>query len=275
MSSVVLHLAESASRPPSLRRVGRLLVELPGLIREAVLPALKRRSALRGGVPAWLQTASQPGLETIEPATATFQTIRLSLPILGSAAPEEFQQRTLFPELRPDPRDTGLDLLIDLVVRLEQRQDNLRDVSTNALRRFVRIQATLAEGSEIVAIELRSPRRPLSAQITRELTTLSSTLLASRPTETHVQVVGWIERLEVDENRFGITTDRGERIWCYWDNPRLPLMHWLWNDRVRVSGQGLFRADGKLKQITVSEFTPTHPGASRMWEDVIDANLNN
>jgi hypothetical protein len=275
MSSVVLHLAESATRPASLRRVGRLLNELPGLIREAVLPALKRRSTVRGGVPSWLQAASQPGLETIEPVHESRQTIRLSLPLLGTAAPEEFHQRTLFPELRPDPRDTGLDLLIDLVLRLEQRQGNPRDVSANALRRFVRIQSTLGDGSEIVAIELRSPRRPRSAQMTRELTALSATLLASRPTQSHVQVVGWIERLEVDENRFGITTDRGERIWCYWDNPRLPLMHWLWNDRVRVSGQGFFRADGKLKRIAVSDFTPTHPGANRMWEDVIDANLNN
>jgi hypothetical protein len=180
----------------------------------------------------------------------------------------------LFPELRPDPRDTGLDLLMDLLQRMRPSHSDLRDVSTNALRRLVRIQATLGDGSEILSVELRSPRRPQSAQITRDLTSLGATLLASRPTESHVQVVGWVERLEIDEHRFGITTDRGERIWCYWDNPRLPLMHWLWNDRVRVSGQGHFRADGKLKRIDVSDFTPTHPGAYRMWEDVIDANLN-
>lgn len=275
MSLVVLHLAESAARPASLRRVGRLLNELPGLIRESVLSALKRRSTMKGGVPAWLQVASQPGLTAIETVQGSQQAIRLSLPMLGSAAPEEFHQRTLFPELRPDPQDTGLDLLIDLVHRLDQRHSDPRDVSTNALRRFVRIHATLGEGSEIHSIELRSSRRSHPAQITRELTSHSATLLAARPTESHVQVVGWVERLEIDENRFGITTERGERIWCYWDNPRLPLMHWLWNARVRVSGQGLFRHDGKLKWITVSDFAPTHPGAYRMWEDVIDANLNN
>lgn len=275
MSSVVLHLAGSESRPVSLRRVGRLLAELPGLIREAVHSSLKRRSTHHGGTPTWLQVASQPGLESIELANGPLQTIRLSLPMLGSAAPEEFHQRTLFPELKPDPRDTGFDLLIDLVRRLEQGEGNLRDVSSNALRRFVRIQSALADGSEIAAVELRSPRRPQSAQITRELTESSATLLASRPTETHVQVVGWVERLETDEKRFGITTDRGERIWCYWDNPRLQLMHWLWNDRVRVAGQGLFRADGKLKKIIVSDFTPTHPGAHRRWGEVIATNLDN
>ena len=275
MSSVVLHLVETASHPASLRRVGHLLTELPGLIREAVLSALKRRSTLRGGIPTWLQVASQPGLETIEATQGRQQTIQLSLTTLGSAAPEEFHQRTLFPELRPDPRDTGFDLLIDLVLRMEQGQESLRDVSSNALRRFARLQSSLAEGSEIVTVELRSARRPRTARITRELTALSATLLAARPIETHVQVVGWIERLEADQNRFGITTDRGERIWCYWDNPRLELMHWLWNDRVRVAGQGLFRADGKLKKIIVSDFTPTHPGAHRMWEEVIETNLNN
>lgn len=275
MSSVVLHLAESGSRPASLRRVGRLLAELPGLIREAVLPALKRRSTLRGGTPTWLQVASQPGLETIELANGPLQTIRLSLPMLGSAAPEEFHQRTLFPELKPDPSDTGFDLLIDLVRRLEHGQEGLRDVSAHALRRFVRIQSAFVDGSEIAVVELRSSRRPQPARITRELTESSATLLASRPTESHVQVVGWVERLEADEKRFGITTDRGERIWCYWDNSRLQLMHWLWNDRVRVAGQGHFRADGKLKRIIVSDFTPTHPGAHRMWEEVIATNLEN
>jgi hypothetical protein len=274
MSSVVLHLAEPASRPASLRRVGRLLNELPGLIREAVLPALKRRSTSRGGVPAWLQAVSQPGLSAIEPVQGSKQTMRLSLATLGSAAPEEFKQHTLFPELRPDPRDTGLDLVIDLIQRMQPPHSDLRDVSSNALRRFVRLQSALADGSEILSVEVQSPRRSQPGLITNALTSLCDRLLASRPTECHVQVVGWLERLEIDEHRFGITTDRGERIWCYWENPRLPLMHWLWNDRVRVSGQGYFRADGKLRRIAVSDFTPTHPGAYRMWEDVIDANLN-
>ncbi|HBH52277.1 MAG TPA: hypothetical protein DDY91_10330 [Planctomycetaceae bacterium] len=274
MPRVVLLLSEAAHGEASLRSVARLLAEVPGLIRESLLSALGRKNASKGRLPGWLRLASQPCLVSISPVMDLRQVVDVSLPALGESAPEEFRHRTLFPELRPDPRDTGFEVLIDLLHRLEQNHVPVADLSANVLSRLVRLRPWLEGESAIAGIELQSPRRSRHALMSPALAKFAQELLDARPTEAAVQVVGWLERLEIDEGRFGIATDRGERIWCYWDHPRLSLLHWLWDCRVRVTGQGEFRADGRLRRVSVTELIPTHPQSHRMFEDVAAANLD-
>jgi len=274
MPRVVLQLSASGHGEASLRSVGRLLAEIPGLIRESVLSALRRKSALKGRLPSWLQVVSQPGLISISPEVNRVQVVELSLPALGEVAPGEFQQRTLFPELRPDTRDTGLDILMDLLLGLEQNQLPPADLTSSILGRLIRLRPWLEGGSAVTSLELQSSRRSRPVRISSALTAHAQTLLDARPTDAAVQVLGWLERLEIDEGRFGIATDRGERIWCYWDHPRLPLLHWLWDARVRVFGQGHFRADGRLRRVTVKELIPTDSRAHRLLEEVAEANLD-
>ncbi len=98
--------------------VGQTLVAIPNLVRESIDMVFRGQSLAKGKRPGWLTAASDVALISLsggEESVLTFEA-----PALGEAAPELFRQGEFPWTTRPNPSDTGFDLLGDVLRDIEQ-----------------------------------------------------------------------------------------------------------------------------------------------------------
>ncbi|RPI84275.1 MAG: hypothetical protein EHM42_07645, partial [Planctomycetaceae bacterium] len=149
MDQLLLILRKPASRPPAARPLARVLCELPLMVRDAVAAALGPGRALRGRGPAWLAEAADVRLESLEPSEPTHHAVGLSAVPLGRVAQQHYAQKSLFPELLPDPLDTGLDVLGDCLRSLNQNDGEGWPVPDSLCVRLLRLTKVLGPTSEL------------------------------------------------------------------------------------------------------------------------------
>src|SRR5213080_244411 len=97
--------------PP--QALGHALTAIPTVVRQSISMVFRGQSAAKGKRPRWLKAASEAwlvGVDGGEESVLTFE-----VPTLGEAAPELFRQGEFPWSNRPDPNDTGFDLLGDVL----------------------------------------------------------------------------------------------------------------------------------------------------------------
>ncbi len=120
--------------PPQYVR--HLFVELPKVIRQSVSMAVQNRSATKGRGPAWLKRAAD--IRFIDHRDDDGICLRFQAARLGDAAPELFEQQSLFPELMPDADATGFDMLGDVLADIRASEKDSQHFDTTLLRRVGR-----------------------------------------------------------------------------------------------------------------------------------------
>jgi hypothetical protein len=249
--------------------VGCLLGSIPELVRQSISMAFQRRSTERGRPPKWLEAASDIRLVGIDSDEETV--VRFDVPRLGDAARAVYEQGELFP-LRPDPDDTGFDLLGDVVSDVaahngdsDRFDQNLLD-SLKRLRGRKRVingqfQEMLVSGHRYVA---ESP-----AVVNHQTIAAAVSLRASTPPTARARVVGVLDTVRISTQTFGLKLDDGHEVRGVLSAGDLETLLALFaaKQRVVVRGDAVFRPSGQLLLVD-AEDVGLAEGESSIWSRV-------
>ncbi len=241
--------------------VGQTLVAIPNLVRESIDMVFRGQSTAKGKRPGWLTAASDVALVSVsggEESVLTFEA-----PTLGDAAPELFRQGEFPWTNRPDPGDTGFDLLGDV----------LRDVAQGNAE-SERFDARLLSelwGTRKVFKRAYSDLTILSNRYgAREPALLNSATLATAkelhdktPRPQAALVVGKLDMIRDSTQTFALIMDDGQEVRCMMagDDPeQVAALTSLFNHRVAVSGRAVFRPSGRLLRIEAESVREAAPG---------------
>src|SRR5580693_3150479 len=116
--SIVLNESRHWGAKPPADAVGNVLRLITPAVQYAIRMRFEGRSLFRGVRPAWLDAASDVrfvGREGMDKTALLFE-----MPQLGDAAPRLYEQKELWSS-RPEPTDTGFDLLGDVIKDVAER----------------------------------------------------------------------------------------------------------------------------------------------------------
>lgn len=232
--------------------IGYLLVEIPLSVREAISMALRNRSSVQGRRPAWLNRAADVRFVGHQGNGDT--TLLFEAPALGEAAAEIYRQQSLFSEMRPDPQDTGFDLLSDIVTDIHQQNSDSEHFDSPLLNRITRFQRVFKR-SPFCEVDFTSRRYTESSPVRLTLAIIESArrLLGRTPAPQRVRLVGKLDGIEASTQRFSILLDTGEKVSGVFPEEQSDGMQTLWRQRVLVLGTAVYRASGRLLRIDAEE----------------------
>lgn len=256
MNSVVhkLHLFSDepfGRRLPPLH-VGRLLVEVPHAVRAAISMSLRNRSSVGGRRPAWLERAAD--IRFVDHQGNGDSVLYFEAPTLGEAAEEIYKQPALFPEMRPDPSDTGFDLFGDVIKDVCDQNSDSERFDPSLLKRITNFRKVF-ERSPFSEIDFTSRRysEKSPAKVNPHVVASAKKLLGRTPAPQRVRLVGTLDGLEASTQRFSVLLDTGEKVTGVFPDDKSDTMQGLWRDRVLVLGTAIYRASGRLLRIDAED----------------------
>jgi hypothetical protein len=235
---------------PSPRPVGRLLTEVPDLLRQCVSMAFRGRSKSRGGPPRWLANASDIRLLHVEP-NGTTTTIVFEVPPLGLAAPELFEQGVFegpdWPT-RPERDDTGFDLLGDLLLDVTRRDENSERFDAGMLDGLKSLR-TVVDGA-FRELHINSRRYPDTSPAVATSTTIDNARLLydKTPAPRQIRLVGNLDAVRISTGSFALRLDDGHEVKGAVETDQIDGLLELMKSRQRtlVRGEAVFKPSGQL-----------------------------
>jgi len=264
--TIELQTEEHFGRRLPPRHLGYLLVELPVAVKHAISMALRNRSSMPGRHPQWLDRAADirfVGHEGNGEATLHFEA-----PTLGEAAQELYRQQELWPD-RPEPEDTGFDLLGDVLSEIAERNVDSKRFDPPMLRqidRFGRVFQGPYMGMNIVC---RRHTVGHPASISPQTIETARTFYQGTPAPRQVRVTGWLDMLRASTQTFALRLDDDQEIRGVLPDGSIEDVKPLWNRRVLVLGRAVYRPSGRLLRVDAARISAgdTEPSIwSRMPE---------
>lgn len=233
--------------------VGHLMVELPLAVRASISMALRNRSRVSGPNPAWLNRASD--VRFVDHQNCDGIRLFFEVPILGDAAEEIYKQKSLLPEMRPDPADSGFDLLGDVFNDVQAQDSDSDHFDPPLLKRITKFQSVFKKRSPFTEIDLVSRRYEQSspARCNRELIESAKSLLGRTPAAQRIRLVGKLDGMEASTQRFSILLDSGDKVAGVFSEGQIDQMQGLWRQRVLVLGTAIYRASGRLLRVDAED----------------------
>ncbi len=211
--------------------------------------ALRNRSTAHGRRPAWLERAADIRFADHQGNGET--TLYFEAPTLGEAAPEIYAQNTFFPEMRPDPTDTGFDLLGDVLFEVDQGNADSQQFDPALLKRIAHFQSVFDRRSPFKEFEIttRHARGRHWVKVNPATIESANSLLGRTPAPQRVRIAGQLDGLEASTQRFSVLLDSGEQVTGVFSDDQMDAMQKLWRHRVLVLGTAVYRASGRLLRI--------------------------
>lgn len=200
------------------------------------------RSAARGALPGWIAAATEFSVEILEGSTV----LQIELPSLFEAAPEDFRQTQLFPEV--NPALPAIDYLIDSIeAALEgDRRTSLYDGPF--LKFLNKLDGIFGHG--ITDIEFRRPDgRPAPPLHLKQSSVGRFRELESKiPRPQRVMVAGKLDTIRHSDRTFVLALDgEVEQIRGIAEN--CEDLQTLWGKDVLVSGAAHFTVNGSVQRV--------------------------
>lgn len=226
--------------------LGTVLQVIPTAVRRSVLMAVQGRSTARQARPDWLQAATDVRL--VDYAGEDETILRFSSPRLGDAAPQLYEQKQLWPTL-PDPRDTGLDLLADVLTDVAFGNPDSDRFDRTLLRQLARFRPALESAFEVIEVVGSRHRNELAARLDMRVLETAEHLRTSTPASRPARVAGVLDMVRASTRTFVIHLDQGENlrgVLAVGDIRRIaPLL----GERVLVSGRVQYKPSGRPLRI--------------------------
>jgi hypothetical protein len=237
------------SKPPA-DAVGEVLRLLPAAIRYSIRMAVEGRSTNRGMRPAWLDVASDVRFVDLDGKDAT--TLYFELPSLGDAAPKLFEQQEFWAS-RPDPIDTGFDLLGDVIQDVSTANADSERFDNSLLRRIGKFDHALDGSFQSLDIIARrySPNAP--ATISRRVIETAKSFTNTTPQPQAVRVFGRLDMIRASTQSFAVQLIGGEEVRGVADGFEIASLTGMFQKNVVVLGKAVYRPSGRLLRIDASE----------------------
>ncbi|MDA1258127.1 MAG: hypothetical protein O3C10_09855 [Chloroflexi bacterium] len=242
--------------------IGSFLVELQPAVRDSIRMAVEHRAVSRGKVPEWLAASSD--IRFIGHGGTKNTVLHFEANQLGESAEEIYAQQELWAS-RPDPDDTGFDLLGDVLtaVRHEERDSDRFD--SDLLRRLERFNRIFNKDFSSMTF------RPDGDGHRHEEVVLDSSLLAtakalrsSSPPPQQVRVVGELDMIRASTRTFAVKLDDGTELKANLNSGTVVDLAEELSNRVTVIGQAIFKPSGRVLRID-ADFVSSDERELSLW----------
>ena len=222
---------------PLLRDILEVLIEGS---QRALRVRTQGRSTARGSVPSWITAASEFSVELKEGSTV----LEIECPSLREAAPTEFEQGHLFPEV--DPQCPAIDFLIESIEAAVEGDERSNLYDAQLLRFLEKLDEVFEHG--VSSLEFQRPQvrltggpfRMTSASIQR-----FREVEAKIPRAQRINVAGKLDTIRHSDRTFTLHV-REDRIRGV---AELGDLQALWGTKVFVSGTAHFTAQAQIQRI--------------------------
>lgn len=227
-----------------VEKCGRVMAYIPPLVEGSLRMAIEGASVAHGRPPAWFQRASdirftgydKQGDDTL---------IALEIPTIGEAAEELYRQRGLW-ETRPNPEDTGFEMLRRVVTEVADENGESPFYDRQLLNRFAKMRKVF--GAEIQAIQLADSGKPTA--VNRKVAETAARLGTITPPTWQVRVAGVLDMIRHSTRSFSVRIESGEEISGVMESTESErTLVGFFGKRVVVLGRAVYRPSGRLLRI--------------------------
>ena len=221
--------------------------------------AIEGASSHAGALPAWLERASDIRTTGFEGQQGR-SVLHVKAPMLGEAAPEIFEQKTLWPRVA-NPEETALQLIgrAGQAVRREETGSDLYDKSL--LRRFSSWKGFFSHG----VLGIHMPSVPsdgtiVPASLDIRVVEHAQRLSALTPPPRQVRVVGKLEMIRHSTRSFALKLDSGEEVKGVLQEGEPALLQRYFGRDITVLGKAIYRPSGSLLRLDAYELLDSTEG---------------
>ena len=232
--------------------LGQVLRELPLALRDSVRMAFGGRSTARGKRPTWLDAASD--IRFVDYTGDDETVLHFEAPRFGDAAAELYEQQEIWPT-KPDPADTGFDLLADIVSDVSGNNRDSDRFDRPMLSRLSRFDDAIQTTFQEIAITGHRYAAESPGILNQSVIETAKSLSSNTPEPQQSRVVGCLDMIRASTQTFALKLDDGEEIKGVLENGDIADSTDLFRKRVMVLGRAVFRASGRLLRIDADEMT--------------------
>jgi len=235
----------NGQRSPSA--IGSVLRWVDPLARETVSMAFRFSSRALGRPPSWFVRASTMRFADMSRGDG-FTRLHFEVPPFGEAAAELYEQKELPAyATRPDPSDTALDLLGDLLYDVVHEERDSYRFDGNVLKRLGGFSATASRwGVESLALHGHRLSQQTPPLVDAQISRCAETLRVMMPSPVRARVAGKLDMIRASDGSFGLLLESGEAVHGVLLADGTSALRELWNRPVVVEGRAAFRPSGSL-----------------------------
>ena len=244
--------------PP--KSLGIVLRLVPYVVRQSILMAFEGRTAPRGRPPEWLERASDTRFVGISGDDDTV--LHFEAPPLGEAAAAIYEQQELW-NTRPDPEDSGFDLLGDVIRDVRSCNAESDRYDSRLLNRLASFKNALKGPYQSFAV---CGHRFVDSPAIFDGETLrnASGMALTTPAPNRVRVVGTLDMIRVSTEAFAIKLDDEQEVRGVVAGGEIGNLSELWQQRVLVLGTAVYRPSGSLLRVDADQVSLAE-GEPSLW----------
>jgi hypothetical protein len=240
------------SKPPS-DALGEVLRLINPAVRYAVRMRIEGRSNVQGVRPHWLDAAADVRFVGHDGQDDT--TLYFELPAIGDAAPKLYEQQEIWPT-RPDPLDTGLDLLGQVVSDVAAQNPDSDRFDNPLLRRLGKFNHALNGSFRSLDIVPYNGRSEISASLTEEVVKTAKRFSSTTPSPQPARIYGTLDMIRASTQTFGLQLETGEEVRAVADGIVIGNLKHLLEQSVLVLGKAVYRPSGRLLRFDATSVMP-------------------
>jgi hypothetical protein len=231
--------------------LGEIMRLIPAAVRQSIRMGFEGRSSARGTRPRWLVAASD--IRLVDYSGDADTVLQFESPKLGDAAPELYEQKELFDMGKPDPADTGFDLLGDIISDISAKNSNSDRFDRALLRHLSKFKKGI--NGTFQQVDFMGHRYPQGkSAVLNECTVKTAEEFSSHtPNSNRVRVVGTLDMIRASTQAFAIQLDDGEEIRGVMVDGEISHQKHLLEKRVLILGKAIYRPSGRLLRVDTEE----------------------
>jgi hypothetical protein len=239
-----------------------MMAYITPLVEGSLRMAIEGASVAHGRPPGWFQRASDIRFTAYD-RQGDDTLIALEIPTIGDAAEELYRQITLW-ETRPNPEDTGFEMLRHVVNEVAAENNESSFYDRQLLNRFAKMRRVF--GSSIQAIQLADSGNPTA--VNQKLAETAARLGTITPPTRQVRVAGVLDMIRHSTRSFSVRIESGEDINGVMENTESEgTLAGFFGKPVLVLGRAVYRPSGRLLRIDATRLEDG-TGAARVFSKV-------
>ena len=244
--------------------LGAVLQVMTVAVRRAVLMAVQGTSTLRRTNPAWLSAATDVRLVDYGGEDETI--LQFESPRLGDAAPSLYEQQQFWPTL-PDPQDTGIDLLADVLADLAIADPDSGRFDPPLLRQLARFRPALEKGFEVIEVLGRRHPSAQPARLDANVLEIAKRFYGSTPRPQRARLAATLDMVRASTRTFAIRLQQGEELRGTLLEGDIQEIASLLGKPVLVLGRVQYKPSGRPLRIDAEEVRPA-VGDISVWRRI-------
>ncbi len=191
------------------------------------------------------------------------------LPRLGDAAPQLFNQKSLFGE-NLNPNDTVLDWLGDVTAAVWNQERDSNRLDADLLGHLAKYRSSGKHGLERATIQTQRYSATKRVQVSEELASRAEALVIQTPNSQIAKIRGFLDQMAFLDRSLLLRLESGQKLRVLWQPESLTEVSPHFGKNVLIEGALQYRPNGS-PQILVADRIREATERDRTWGDLPSA----